>query len=125
MVETGNKCINCGSYDTLVYKGHEYWYNTNNGKLCRKCYLKTRTKRRMRYKRKSIVFPFTLRTGFCMIKDCDGTDTDRHHIFYCPVFPVAGTVELCSMHHREENVRQEDMQDEYNFDWNRTHMKSE
>lgn len=74
----------------------------------------------MRFKNKNMMFPFIIRTGYCMIKDCDETSTDRHHIEYHIVHPLVMTLELCDMHHREENKRQEELQHDYYFDWNRT-----
>ena len=121
MVVSGRKCSSCNETDTLFYKGQFYWYKNKEGNwICRRCYLKTREFRTMKFKSKRIVFPFRIRTGFCIIKGCTETRTDRHHIDYITCFPLAMTVELCDMHHREENHTQEELQHEYNFDWNRT-----
>lgn len=74
----------------------------------------------MVFKGKRIAFPFTVRQRKCAIMDCVGSDTQRHHIEYVTCFPLAMTVELCIAHHMEENAKQERLQQEYYFDWNRT-----
>ena len=123
------KCSKCHRSNTLVYNGREYWYYDKDGNvLCRWCYLNLianpkRNFKTMKFKGKSIVFPFKLRIGQCFMIGCTGTNTDRHHIEYIPCFPIAMTVELCGTHHQEENRKQEKEQHSYFFDWNLTIVK--
>lgn len=119
------QCRFCGSHKTYIYKNQEKWYRDEDDQyICRWCYLKiiqnpSRNRRRMQFLNTAIIFPFIVRAGFCMMKDCDGIMTDRHHFFYCRVFPIACTIELCDMHHKVENELQ--MKDEnYVFDWSKT-----
>lgn len=120
------KCSKCDSKTTLIYNERSYWYYDEDEKLiCRKCYLKyianpKRNMRCLKFGERTIVFTFIIRKGICSIKNCSATNTQRHHIEYISCFPLAMTVELCLSHHMEENNKQETLQQEYYFDWNRT-----
>jgi len=116
-------CSRCHRSNTLVRNKRTYWYRTKEGKrLCRWCYLKTianpkMVKKRMKFKGKLILFPFSVRIGQCFIIGCTETETDRHHFDYVRCMPIAMTVELCDIHHQIENKKQETMQHMYSFDW--------
>lgn len=127
MTENCSKCHRSSTYQKQSKtRLRVYWYRDQDGKrLCRWCYLKhianpKKIKCSMKFKGFTIVFPFRVRIGVCFIVGCTRTSTDRHHIEYLRIFPLAQTVELCDQHHREENALQEQQQDHYFFDWNRT-----
>lgn len=119
-------CSKCKRSNTLVKNNRTYWYRDSDGqRLCRWCYLKfianpKQIMKSMKFKGKKTVYPFKVRIGQCFVIGCTDTDTDRHHIDYVKCFPIAMTVELCSVHHGEENIKQGQSQHNYFFDWNIT-----
>lgn len=120
------KCSRCRSESTLVYRKKHYWYHDKDGAiLCRTCWNKAvywprRGRQRVKFMGRRLIMTFDFRRGICSILECAQQRTDFHHIEYHIPFPLLTGVELCDMHHREETMKQQDLGEEYEFDWKQT-----